>query len=338
MCKTEVLKMAVVGCGYFGEKHADIIGQLPNAKLVAVCDKNEEAARRLAEKQKCEAYSDIERMLEQEEIDAVSIAVSETFHLDAVRPVAKAKKHILLEKPIARNTEEALEIVRLASENQIRLMVGHVLKWDGRYQYTAEAIQRGDLGEVISMYLKRSSTNGTVKRLNGKISMFHYMGVHDFEAMLTFAEPAKPVKVYSQWVGKKNVPYNGKDTVFNTITFDNGTVASIQLCWALPDGSLDFVAYAEVVGTKGVSYIDVKDQGLSIFREGQPVEYPELTYWPEYYGHVHGKLREEIAHFVTNTLSGEPYAVSTERAVEAVRTIDACFESLETGMPVEIKR
>lgn len=338
MNNSGVLRMAVVGCGYFGEKHADIIGQLSNAELVAVCDKNWEAAKRLAQRTSCKAYEDIEEMLAKEQLDAVSIAVSETFHLDAVRPVAKAGKHILLEKPIARNTEEALEIVRLAEENQIRLMVGHVLKWDGRYQYTAEAIARGDLGEVISMYLKRSSTNGTVKRLHGKISMFHYMGVHDFEAMLTFAEPARPVKAYAQWVGKKNVPYNGKDTVFNTITFDNGIVACIQLCWALPEGSLDFVACAEVVGTKGASYIDVKDQGLSIYREEAPVEYPELTYWPEYYGHVHGKLREEISHFVKNTLSGEPYAVSTERAVEAVRTIDACFESLKTGMSVTIER
>lgn len=338
MNKGQVLRMAVVGCGYFGEKHADIINELPNAQLAAVCDVNEEAAQRLSSKLGCAGYNDIETMLESEEIDAVSIAVSETYHLDAVKPVARARKHILVEKPIARNTEEALEILRLADENKVRLMVGHVLKWDGRYQYTAEAIQRGELGEVISMYLKRSSTNGTVKRLNGKISMFHYMGVHDFEAMLTFAEPAKPVKVYSQWVGKKNTKYNGKDTVFNTITFDNGIVASIQLCWALPDGSLDFVAYAEVVGTEGVSYIDIKDQGLSIYRSDKPVEYPELTYWPEYYGHVYGKLREEISHFVTNTLSGEPYAVDNNRAVEAVRTIDACFKSLETGMPVEIKR
>ncbi|MDO4274976.1 MAG: Gfo/Idh/MocA family oxidoreductase [Eubacteriales bacterium] len=336
--KGQGLRMAVIGCGYFGEKHADIINELPNAELAAVCDVNEEAAVRLSGKLGCKYYTDIETMLKSEEIDAVSIAVSETYHLDAVRPVAAAGKDILLEKPIARNTEEALEILRLAKENNIRLMVGHVLKWDGRYQYTAEAVKKGELGDVISMYFKRSSTNGTVKRLNGKISMFHYMGVHDFEAMLTFAEPAKPVKVYSQWVGKKNTKYNGKDTVFNTITFDNGIVASIQLCWALPDGSLDFVAYGEVVGTEGVSYIDIKDQGLSIYRSDKPVEYPELTYWPEYYGHVHGKLREEIAHFVTNTLSGEPYVVDNDRAVEAVRTIDACFESLRTGMPAEIRR
>jgi predicted dehydrogenase len=91
------------------------------------------------------------------------------------------------------------------------------------------------------------------------------------------------------------------------------------------------------VGTKGASYIDLHNQGVAIYRENAPGYYPDLTYWPEYYGHVHGKLREEIAHFVDKTLSGEPYAVDVERAVLAVRTIDACFESLKTGMPVEIK-
>jgi UDP-N-acetylglucosamine 3-dehydrogenase len=332
-----VLRIVVIGSGYFGEKHADILNELPNAELVAVCDKNEAAASALAKKIGCKCYGDIETLLSNEQIDAASIAVSEDYHLIAAEPLIKAKKHILLEKPIAKNYEEAQKIVKLAEENNVRLMVGHVLKWDGRYQYTAEAIKRGELGDVISMYLKRSSSNGTVKRLNGSVSMFHYMGVHDFESMLTFAEPAKPIKVYAQWVGKKNTPYNGKDTSFSTITFDNGIVACIQLCWALPDGgSCDFVAHAEVVGTKAVSYIDIHNQGLAIIRENKPIDYPELTYWPEYYGHVHGKLREEIAHFVTNTLNGEPYAVDLERAVLAVRSIDACFESLKTGMPVSI--
>jgi UDP-N-acetylglucosamine 3-dehydrogenase len=338
MSNDKTLRIAVIGCGFFGEKHADILNELPNAELVAVCDKNGQAAAALSKKMGCTAYDSIETMLAAENIDAVSIVVNENYHLAAVELAAKAKKHILLEKPIAKNYEEARKIVELTEENDIRLMVAHVLKWDGRYQYTAEAIKRGELGDIISMYFKRSSTNVTAVRLKDAVSIFHYAGVHDFESMLTFAEPAKPVKVYVQTVSKKNAPYKSTDTAFTTITFDNGIIASIQLCWALPDGgSCDFVVYGEVVGTKGVSYIDMHDQGVAIYREHTPGYYPDLTYWPEYYGHVHGKLREEIAHFVTNTLNGKPYAVDTGRAVLAVRTIDACFESLKSGMPVEIK-
>lgn len=333
----DILKMAVVGCGYFGEKHATVISQTCNAKLMAVCDTNGEAAKGLAEKLKCKYYTDIESMLSNEEIDAVSVAVPAPFHLDAVRPVAKAKKHILLEKPIAHNTQDALEIVKLAKENGVRLMVAHLLKFDPRYEFTAQAIKRGEFGDIISMYLKRSSTSDTVRRIHGAESMFHYMGVHDFEAMLTFSEPAKPVKAYAQWVSKKNAPYNGQDTSFSTITFDNGIVACIQLCWALPNASLGFVPWAEIVGTKAAAYIDTKFQGVEYYQEGKEVIYPEIITWPEYFGKTRGILGEEIRHFVEATLMGEEYLVSTERAVEAVRVIDACFESLKTGLPAEIK-
>jgi UDP-N-acetylglucosamine 3-dehydrogenase len=334
----KVLKTAVIGTGYFGEKYANILKDLPSAELVAVCDINEASAAAVGKKYGCNSYGSIDAMLAKEQIDAVAIVVSEDHHLTAVEPVAKAKKHILLEKPIARNYDEARKIVKLAEENNVRLMVAHILKWDGRYQYTAEAIKRGELGDIISMYLKRSSINNDAMRMQDRVSIFHYAGVHDFESMLTFAEPAKPVKVYAQSVTKKNAQYKSTDTVFSTITFDNGIIASIQLCWALPEGgSCNFVIHAEVVGTKGVSYIDLHNQGVAIYRENVPGYFPELTYWPEYYGHVHGALRGDITHFVNNTLSGEPYAVDTQRAVLAVRTIDACLESLKTSMPVEIK-
>ncbi|HOL16360.1 MAG TPA: Gfo/Idh/MocA family oxidoreductase [Bacillota bacterium] len=334
----KVLRMGVVGCGFFGQKHADIINQIPNARLVAVCDIQEDAARNAGRMFGVNNYTSCQEMLDKEQIDAVSICVSEDFHLEPALCAAKNGKHILLEKPIARNAVEAEQIKQAALENNVRLMVAHVCEFDGRYRYTADAIERGELGEIISIYLKRSSTQSTAARLKGKVSMFHYMGVHDFEAMLLFARPALPVKAYSQWVAKKNAFFNAQDTSFSVITFDNGIVGCIQLCWALPDNeALAFVACAEVVGTKGVSYIDVKNQGLEIFSE-TGLRYPDLTYWPEYFGHTAGKVREEIQHFVDATLSGQPYLVDTDLAIEAVRTIDACFKSLETGQPVTIER
>lgn len=332
------LRMGVVGCGFFGQKHADCIHQIGNAELVAVCDINVEAAKALGEKLGCHWYASHQEMYESEKLDAVSIAVSEAYHLEPAVDAARAGLDILLEKPMARNYEEAVMIHQACKENHVRLMVAHVCEFDGRYRYTADAIEEGKLGDILSIYLKRSSTTSCAERLKGKVSMFHYMGVHDFEAMLLFAKPALPVKVYSSWVAKKNSYFGAQDTVFNTITFDNGIVACIQLCWALPESdALGFVACADVVGTKGVSYIDIKNQGVEIHTQSG-VSYPDLTYWPEYFGHVAGKVREEIQHFVDNTLSGAPYLVDTNLAMEAVRTIDACFKSLETGEAVTIER
>ena len=72
-----VLKMGVIGCGFFGRKHADVIDQIPNARLVAVCDIQEKAARDTAEIYSINFYTSCREMLEKEKIDAVSICVSE---------------------------------------------------------------------------------------------------------------------------------------------------------------------------------------------------------------------------------------------------------------------
>ena len=335
---SKVLKMGVVGCGFFGQKHADIINQIGNAELAAVCDTNLEAAKALGEKLGCRYYGSHTEMYEKEQLDAVSIAVSERFHMEPAVDAAKKGLDILREKPIAINAKQAVAIKQAAEDNHVRLMVAHVCEFDGRYRYTADAIREGKLGDILSIYLKRSSTTSCAERLKGKVSMFHYMGVHDFEALMLFASPAKPVKAYSAWVAKKNTYFGSQDTSFSTITFDNGIVGCIQLCWALPESdALGFVACGDIVGTKGVSYIDIKNQGVELHTE-TGVAYPDLTYWPEYFGHVAGKVREEIQHFVDCELSGDEFLIDTDLAIEAVRAIDACLESLETGMPVDIVR
>lgn len=353
MKETKMLNVAVIGCGYFGSNHAGIYEKLPNANLVAVCDFNHEMADALADRinkqrsgqePQCRAFYDAKEMLEVmgNEIDACSVAVSEHFHYDAAKPVIEAGKALLLEKPIAQDGENADKIMALVKEHGTRMMVGQVLHFDPKYQIMAERIARGDFGEVTNMYLERSSTNGVPQRLHGAISMYHYMGVHDFEAMLTFAGEAKPVKVYAQAVDKVNGKFNGEravnegDATFNTITFDNGTIAVIHLFWAHASESLGFVARAHVFGTEATGYIDIKSQGLEFYHKNDWVDYPELTYWPEFNGEIQGALKAELLHFCDATIHGREYIVNNERAVLAVKVIDACRESLRTGMPVEL--
>ena len=353
MKETKMLQVAVIGCGYFGTNHARIYEKLPNAQLMAVCDFNRQAADTLAalinegrsaEEEKCLAFYDTEEMLKElgDQIDACSVAVSEHYHYSAAKPVIEAGKALLLEKPIAQNGENADKIMALVKEHGTRMMVGQVTKFDPKYQILSDRINRGDFGEITNMYLERSSTNGVPQRLHGTVSMYHYMGVHDFEAMLTFAGDAKPVKVYAQAVDKVNGQFNGPnavnegDATFNTITFDNGTIAVIHLFWAHPSESLGFVARAHVFGTKATGYIDIKSPGLEIYHENDWVDYPEMTYWPEFNGEIQGALKAELLHFCEATLSGKPYIVNNERAVLAVKVIYACRESLKTGMPVTL--
>lgn len=353
MKDTKMLNVAVIGCGYFGKYHAGVFEKLPNANLVAVCDLNHELADALAgelnagrddSQPKIQAFYDEEEMLKElgDDLDACSVAVSEHWHYSAAKPAIEAGKAVLLEKPIAQDYETARKILDLAKEKGTRLMVGQVLHFDPKYQIMAERIAKGDFGKVTNMYLERASTNFAPKRLNGAVSMFHYSGVHDFEAMLTFAGDAKPVKAYAVAVNEVNRPYNGKnavnegDATFSTITFDNGAIAVIHILWAHASSSLGFVARAHVCGTEASGYIDIKSQGLEFYYKDAPAEYPENTYWPEFNGEVQGAVKAELLHFCEATIQGKPYIIDNERAALAVKVIDACRRSLKTGMPEDI--
>ena len=184
MKETRMLQVAVIGCGYFGTNHARIYEKLPNAQLMAVCDRNRAMADELAAvinsgrsggEERCRAFYDVEEMLRElgGELDACSVAVSEHFHYDAARPVIEAGKALLIEKPIAQDGTVADRIMELSKEHGTRMMVGQVLKFDPKYQMMAQRIENGDFGEVTNMYLERSSTNGVPRRLSGAISMYH---------------------------------------------------------------------------------------------------------------------------------------------------------------------
>lgn len=329
------LGMGVIGLGLIGGLHARIISELPNANLVAVADINEGLAKRTAEQYNCDFYTSYEEMLKRDDIDAVSICVPEEYHVEPAIATANAKKDILIEKPIAKTYKEALQIKEAADRAEVRLMVAHVLRFDPRYQQLHESIAKGEIGEPVHLYLKRTNPSAAAKRLKGRVSIFYFLGVHDVDLMLWYAG-SNVKRVYAQKVSKVNADINSEDTIMAIFTFENGAIGSLELSWALPDNSaLGIVTAAEVVGTKGAGYVDIREQGLTIYTESN-VLYPDTLHWPEINGKIYGDLKEEIAHFVEATISGNAYVVPTEGAMNAVKVIEACFKSIETGKPVEV--
>lgn len=328
--------MAVIGAGFIGELHARILHEYPLADLVAIVDIREETARFVAARYGCGCYTDMRTMLENEEVDAVDICTPEEYHLEPVRLAAEYKKHILLEKPVAKTSKEAMEISRLAGEHQVRLMIGHILHFDPRYATLLNTVERGELGEIVSMFFRRANWKRTSRRLLGKVSFLYYMCVHDIEFMLACNDKTKPVKVYAQGVSCINRDIGQQDTAFLTVSFENGSIACIQVMWAMPENTAAILETgAEILGTEGIGTIDGRNQGVEIITDQQP-KHPDVLHWPEYHGRVQGDLKEEIHHFVQATLAGEEYLVNTEYAIGAVRIIEAAFESMETGMAVEL--
>ena len=144
--------IAVIGCGSIAElAHLPSIKSSENVELIAVCDANEETAKKAKEKWGAKAaYTDYKKMLdERDDLQAVVIASPPKFH--SVQAVACAKNglHLLVEKPLAVTNKEAWDMVAAAKENKVKLMVGCDRRFWRQNQWAKELINDGVIGKVM---------------------------------------------------------------------------------------------------------------------------------------------------------------------------------------------
>jgi len=142
------IKLGLIGLGFIGKTHLRNSLRLANADLIAVSDISKRAlndAQKLGVKR---AFSNYEELLKDRQLDAVIIALPTHLHLKCAKRAAEDKKHILLEKPIARNVAEAKEIVSIAQKNSVKLMIGYPLRFNAIMSNLRGKIKSGVLGDV----------------------------------------------------------------------------------------------------------------------------------------------------------------------------------------------
>ncbi|HKY94118.1 MAG TPA: Gfo/Idh/MocA family oxidoreductase [Kiloniellales bacterium] len=122
------VKVAVVGVGYFGSRHAATWKSLPQAQVVALCDVRQERAAEAAQKLGALVVTDYRAL--PAEVEAVSIAVPTRNHFRVARDLLLAGKHVLVEKPITANLNEADELDRVARQQGLVLQVGHLERFN----------------------------------------------------------------------------------------------------------------------------------------------------------------------------------------------------------------
>ena len=327
------LRTGVVGLGFIGSLHARIHHECPNIELVAIADMNEEIGRPMAEKMGVDYYRTHTELLARDDIEAVSLCVPDRMHAGPAVDAAKAGKHILQEKPLAHTTAVAEEIVRAVDDADVRMMVAHVLHFDPRYAQMREAAVRGDFGEVINLRAKRNTVRALPSRLGAASSIMFYLGVHDVD-MLQWCAGSNITRVYAQQVRKLGNEI--EDAVYAVVNFANGAIGNIDYCWSWPDGlPSGYTVGFDVVGKDSAAHLDVYDQGLQ-FIGADSVTQPDTHLWPEVNGQIVGALRDEVMHFADAILNDKPFVEPLDRALQAVRVLDALFASIDSGAPADV--
>lgn len=332
------LKMALVGAGVIGKVHAQCLHENPNIEFCAVVDINEKAAKELAKKYNIKWYNSVAACLkESNEIEAYDICVQEDYHVGPTVEIANAGKHILLEKPIAKTTDEAIKIIKATESNKVRLLIAHLLHYDARYAQLQELIEKGHLGEISYIYVRRANTISTAKRLGGKVSFMYYLGVHDIEIMCSYANGGRPIRAYAQTPTKVCAPYGDSDGMVGIVNFDNGIIGCFEIDWYTHEPSPQPVwSVARVAGTLGTGEVDGDFHGLKVY-SGNNYTQADTMLSPTFNGVMHGDMPLQIDHFAKSILNDSPFIVGLRTPVDAIRIIDACFESIRIGIPVNIQ-
>jgi predicted dehydrogenase len=330
------LRVAVIGLGEFGELQTSVLSGLPNAEVVAVCTRREFRVKEVAKKYNVkEHYTDYRKVLQNSEIDAVTITTSEAAHKEITIAAAQNGKQILVEKPFALNIKDADEMIRAVHDAGVSCMVGHVLKFDTRYAMVNERIERGELGKVEAMYARRNTSE--VLNQNVRAPAIEDAGTHDIDIMLWYAKD-KVERVFAESANPRGRPFD--NVMAALMKFRNGAIGIVESFDNLPHSTpfpfpvVD--AQMEVIGSSGSAYIDLSTHNLT-FCGTKGVERPDTIYWPTLRNQSIGCVRELMTYFVSCIAQGKKFELNTlEEARQSLEVVLAAIKSAQTGEPVNL--
>ena len=337
------VKMAIVGAGIWGENHARIYNAHPFAEVVALCDMNLEKAKEVAHRVNIpQVYSDYNEMFEKSGCDAVAVVTPDFLHADVAVAAAEHKKHILIEKPLATTAEDVHRMVKAIRENGVRAMVDLHNRWSPPFNAAYEAIQRGDLGEVYSAYIRLNDIKWVATdmlRWASKSSILWFLGSHSLDTLRwMFHDEVKRVYSVSRSGVLKDLGVDTVDEYLTTIEFRNGGIAQMENGWITPNANpcVNDIKF-NVLGTKGMIALDVSNHNLIQMYTDEKVTVPDVLVQNHIFGNPKGFAFESIRSFVDCLLTGEEFHVSLEDAANTSLAILAIMESAEKRMPVDVE-
>ena len=329
------VRWGVIGLGWFGEIHADVLSEMPGIDLAALCTRRPDRLAQVADRYRvARRYTDYRQLLADPEVEAVSITTHIQDHRDIAIDALRSGKHVLLEKPMAPTVADCDRILEAARQSRGLFMVGHICRFDPRVALAKQAIDEGRIGRIISMHARRNLSKAIGKVVCNSISALMGDGIHDADLMLWFTG-ARPKSVYAQEVHPDTSKY--PEGGWAMMRWGNEAVGVVESIWYLPESTpYQIDARMEVIGTEGALYINCGEAGLAIHDAGGN-RLPDTMYWPQALGRRFGVLREELRYFADCVTEGRsPQRITPEESRAAVEVMVAAEQSARSGAVVAV--
>ena len=253
--KYKNIKTGVIGTGSMGQNHARILSEISD--FVGIADVNEKTLKLMADKFKVKGYVDYKELLN--EVDAVSIAVPTIYHHEIALNAIDSNVHLLVEKPLAMNLEEASEIVKKAKEKDVVLAVGHIERHNPVIKYTKEKIDSGEWGNLISLSSRRVSNYPA--RISD-VGVLYDLASHDIDICLYLSSSS----VKSLYLTGGKMVSKHEDHINLVMNHKSGLISVVEANWLTPMK----VRNLSITTSKCFVVLDYFHQSINIYKSNFP--------------------------------------------------------------------
>jgi len=360
----KVLKAGIIGCGGIANgKHMPSIRRIEELEMVAFCDIIPERAEKAAKEYgttDAKTYKDYKELLKDDKIDVVYVLTPNREHSFITIDALKAGKHVLCEKPMAKTSKEAKEMVEAAKNAGKILTIGYQGRYRENSQYLKKMVTRGDLGEVYfakAHAIRRRAVPTWGVFLDGDAQgggPLIDIGTHALDLTLWTMDNYKPKSVMGSVFHKLNSQgdsgnafgkwdpedFTVEDSAFGFIKMENGATIILESSWAL--NTLDEgEAITSLCGTKAGADMKMGQDSLRINGDDMGKLYtktPVLSAGGVAFYSGAGTSPELVEQriFVDAILNDAPLTVLPEQAYVVTQILEAIYKSAKTGKVVNL--
>ena len=332
----ETTSVGVIGCGYWGPNLLRNFAENETAQLRWICDLDQARLASMSRRYPfAKTASDYRRLLDDNELKAVSIVTPVATHYEIAKQFLHAGKHVLIEKPMTATVGEAEELIELAEQNALTLMVDHTFIYTGAVRKMKELVASGQLGDLL--YLDSVRINlGLFQR---DINVLWDLAPHDLSIMDYLIEH-QPLAITA--LGSCHIESGIENIAYLVLLFPNDFIAHFHFNWLAPvkirrtliAGSSKMILYDDIEPTEKVR---VYDKGVTANRVGDReadyqtlVSYRTGDVWAPKLDSTEA-LRYVVSDFMDSIHHKRKPLADGQSGLRVVRLLTAAQQSIKNG-------
>ncbi|MGY8823971.1 MAG: Gfo/Idh/MocA family protein [Candidatus Latescibacterota bacterium] len=312
------IQLAMVGCGKIADTHFKAIASLKNARLVATVDSELERASSAASLYGAErASTAYDEVLADDEVDAVILCLPHHLHAPFSIRAAEAGKHILVEKPMALDEGESLQMVQAAENAGVQLSIGQSSRYIPAYWKTRELLASNSIGRIVNILHQRTffidQLSTDWRRVEGECGGLYLplFGSHDIDAILWMLS-TRPRRIWSSLLSASPVSAGDSDGIVG-IDLENGAVASLAFATRCKRARTETL----FVGEDG--HLQLRRNGIELNGEQVAIDDSEEAF------------THQMRLFVEALIAGTAVPAPGREVLAVMRTLDLAKKAHATG-------